>query len=94
MNEPVLNGPATAAWLREHDLTHLSDNHQRRIRDWASGTQARESTVDLICCELDVHLDEIPGHVRFGWPAGAVVGLEYDPCQRVFKRVEGRFASM
>ena len=74
VNDPCINGPKLAAWLRERDRLPLSLDSEkrrggppdpiahllRRVKYWEKGEQAEVVTVDKWFCELGLCLTELP----------------------------------
>lgn len=62
------HGPSFVEWLESKQIrqSELSATHARSWRDWARGTPVKETTVDAVCVDRGLHLDEIPDWVQGG----------------------------
>lgn len=67
VDAPAADGPKLAEFLRERGLYGLlSENHQRRARDWGRGAFADFYVVDRVMCGLGLHVSELPPDIWVG----------------------------
>ena len=74
VNDPCINGPKLAAWLKERDRLPVSlvgarrrgnsgdpvENLWRRVNRWSEGEQASLETADKWLTLIGCHLSELP----------------------------------